>query len=78
MKNNKEVINFPKTGGSRIKCCIDCIYLDLNRMESFGNYWCKRRWQYCSKWDRICDCFCGTEKIGNCETIKEQLILPDQ
>lgn len=38
-------------------CCADCIYMDLNDENSYGDYWCGRRRKYYPGGDSTCSDF---------------------
>jgi hypothetical protein len=38
-------------------CCADCVYMDLNDENSYGDYWCEKRGKYYPGGDNTCSYF---------------------
>jgi hypothetical protein len=41
-------------GECAARCCGDCLYMDLNDENSYGDYYCGRKKRYYPAGDKIC------------------------
>lgn len=60
-------------------CCADCVYMDLNDENSYGDYWCGRRRKYYPGGDSTCSDFKPRDN-GGCyitTAVCESLHKPD-